>query len=89
MNVKADVPSTGSGTAVDLARLESYLAAAPRVVAATVFGSARDGGVQPGSDLEYEDVMATVADQQRHSGQPGQGAGAGNRSAGSARSATG
>lgn len=52
MNVKADVPSAGSGTAVDLARLERYLAAAPRVVAATVFGSAQDGWVQSGSDLD-------------------------------------
>ena len=52
MNVKAETTTMRSGTAVDLARLETYLAAAPRVVAATVFGSARDGWIQPGSDLD-------------------------------------
>ncbi len=52
MNVKADALSMGSGIAVDLARLGSYLAAVPQVVAATVFGSARDGWIRPGSDLD-------------------------------------
>jgi predicted nucleotidyltransferase len=52
MNAKAETTTPRSGTAVDLARLESYLAAAPRVVAATVFGSARDGWMQSGSDLD-------------------------------------
>lgn len=52
MNGKTEATVSRSGVAVDLARLESCLAAAPRVIAATVFGSAREGWVQPGSDLD-------------------------------------
>ena len=37
---------------VDLDKLGEYLRRDPRVVGATVFGSARDGRVRPGSDLD-------------------------------------
>ncbi|MFW5802809.1 MAG: type VII toxin-antitoxin system MntA family adenylyltransferase antitoxin [Verrucomicrobiota bacterium] len=37
---------------VDLDKLGEYLHRDPRIVGATVFGSARDGRVRPGSDLD-------------------------------------
>ena len=39
-------------SSVDWQRLEQVLAAAPKVVAAWVFGSAQSGQVRPGSDLD-------------------------------------
>jgi predicted nucleotidyltransferase len=44
---------------VDLEKLADYLRRDSRVVGATVFGSARDGRVRPGSDLD----LAVLFDQ--------------------------
>ncbi|MBE7473516.1 MAG: nucleotidyltransferase domain-containing protein [Anaerolineae bacterium] len=37
---------------IDWSRLESTLAAAPKVIAAWVFGSAQSGQIKPGSDVD-------------------------------------
>ena len=49
---------------VDLERLTEYLAGRPCVVAATVFGSASDGKVQPGSDLDLAILFETKPEPQ-------------------------
>ncbi len=51
--------SSRSGVEVDLNHLSAYLAADPRVVAATIFGSAQDGRVSPGSDLDLAVLFRT------------------------------
>jgi len=58
MNSKPELASRAAAVSVDLARLGACLAQDSRVVTATVFGSASDGGVQPGSDLDVAVLFA-------------------------------
>jgi predicted nucleotidyltransferase len=49
---RSEDSSASSSVKVDLAKLGEYFCRDPRIVGATVFGSARDGIVRPGSDLD-------------------------------------
>lgn len=44
---------------VDIVKLGEYLRRDPRVVGATIFGSARDGLIRPGSDLDLAILFDT------------------------------